>query len=55
MYTPYNNGFLLVVETDITYGKIEDYLYYVDEKGNASLINPDTVDEYDDLEFHEIN
>lgn len=55
MYVPYNDGYLLVVETDTTYGKIEDYLYFVDEKGNASLINPESVERYNDLEFCEVN
>lgn len=55
MYTPYDNGFLLVVETDTTYGKIENYMYYVDENGRASMISPQSVDEYDDLEFCEVS
>ena len=55
LYTPYNKGFLLVIETDTTSGKTEDYLYYVDEKGIASLISPDAVEGYDDLEFSEVD
>ena len=55
LYTPYNKGFLLVIETDTTSGMTEDYLYYVDEKGIVSLISPDAVEGYDDLEFSEVD
>ena len=53
MYTPYGNGYLVIAET-IEAGDSQYYLYYVDDKGNATLKDASDIEDYHELEFYDL-
>ena len=53
MYTPYGNGYLVIAET-IEAGDSQYYLYFVDNKGNATLKDASDIEDYHELEFYDL-